>query len=230
MQIMAETARALGKTEDSARYTDYADGVCRAYRALFLQNGAPDTDRQAKLVRPVALGLADNDAKLKTALQARLAKAVENRGYKVGTRFLSTPFVLPILAQAHRTNLAYKMLLNPEKPGWLYEVAQGATTVWETWKGNVSRNHYSPGAVCQWLCESVAGITADGERHFKIALCLDSSLTSAEAVYNSLYGVVSCKWTHTEDGTVTAEIVIPPNITADFHGETLQPGCYERTL
>lgn len=230
MQIMAEAAATLGKTEDAARYADCADGARRAYRKLFLQNGAPDTDRQAKLVRPLALGLADDDAELKTALQARLAKAVENRKYKVGTGFLSTPFVLPMLAQANRTDLAYKMLLNPEKPGWLYEVAQGATTVWETWEGNVSRNHYSPGAVCQWLFEGVAGITAAGERHFKINPCPDASLDFAEAVYDSFYGTVSCKWTRAADGTVTAEIIIPPNTTADFNGETLQPGCYERSL
>ncbi len=230
MQIMAAAARALGKTEDATRYVDYADGAHRAYRALFLQNGAPDTDRQAKLVRPLALGLADGDAELKTALQVRLAKAVENRGYKVGTGFLSTPFVLPMLAEANRTDLAYKMLLNPEKPGWFYEIDQGATTVWETWEGNVSRNHYSPGAVCQWLFEGVAGITADGERHFKIAPCPDTALDFAEGFYNSLYGMVSCKWTRAEDGAVTAEIVIPPNTTADFGGEPLQPGCYERTL
>ncbi len=230
MQVMTEAARALGKTEDAARYADHADGARRAYRKLFLRNGAPDTDRQAKLVRPLALGLADDDAELKTALQIRLAKAVENRGYKVGTGFLSTPLVLPMLAQAHRTDLAYKMLLNSEKPGWLYEVDQCATTVWETWEGNVSRNHYSPGAVCQWLFEGVAGITADGERHFKIAPCQDAALYFAEAVYNSLYGAVSCKWTRNTDGTTTAEIVIPPNTTADFYDETLQPGCYERTL
>ncbi len=230
MQVMTEAARTLGKTEDAARYADHADGARRAYRKLFLRNGASDTDRQAKLVRPLALGLSDDDAELKTALQTRLAKAVENRGYKVGTGFLSTPFVLPMLAQAHHTDLAYKMLLNPEKPGWLYEVDQCATTVWETWEGNVSRNHYSPGAVCQWLFEGVAGITADGERHFKIAPCQDAALYFAEAVYNSLYGSVSCKWTRNADGTTTAEIVIPPNTTADFYDETLQPGCYERTL
>lgn len=230
MQIMAEAARALGKTEDAARYADYADGARRAYRKLFLQNGAPDTDRQAKLVRPLALGLADDDAALKRALQTRLAKAVENRKYKVGTGFLSTPFVLPMLAQAHHTDLAYKMLLNLEKPGWLYEVDQGATTIWETWEGNVSRNHYSPGAVCQWLFEGVAGITADGERHFKIKPCPNDTMDYAEAVYSSLYGAISCKWTHAADGAVTVEIVIPPNTTADFQGEMLQPGYYERTL
>ncbi len=54
-------------------------------------------------------------------------------------------------------------------------VKQGATTIWERWDsmapdGTIyepdmnSYNHYAYGAVCQWLFESVAGISPDPER------------------------------------------------------------------
>ena len=49
--------------------------------------------------------------------------------------------------------------------GWLYEVKQGATTVWETWTGidanghpSESLNHYSYGAICGWLFGGVCGM------------------------------------------------------------------------
>ena len=67
-----------------------------------------------------------------------------------------------------RADLAYRMLENEKQPGWLYEVKQGATTIWENWEGSASHNHYSPGAVCQWLFDTVAGIVPDGENHFVI--------------------------------------------------------------
>ena len=35
------------------------------------------------------------------------------------------------LSDAGKTNVAYKVLLNEEKPGWLYEVLQDSSTVWE---------------------------------------------------------------------------------------------------
>lgn len=90
---------------------------------MFFSEGAPDTDRQAKLVRPLALGLLEESQK--KAAQKRLARAVENRQYRIGTGFLSTPFILPVLTEAGYAKLAYKMLENRQAPGWLYEVEQG---------------------------------------------------------------------------------------------------------
>jgi len=168
MRHMAEVAQALGKTEDTARYAEYAEGAKKAYHHLFLQNGAPDTDRQAKLVRPLALGLAEGDEEIKKALEARLIQAVERREYRIATGFLSTPFVLGTLTKAGQVDLAYKMLENEQCPGWLYEMNQGATTIWEDWEGKLSQNHYSPGAVCQWLFDTAAGIRVDGENRFVI--------------------------------------------------------------
>ena len=135
-------------------------------KAIYPKYAELDTDRQAKLVRPLALGLLDGETK--KAAQTRLVKAVESFHYRVGTGFLSTPFLLGELTEAGATETAYQVLLNPEKPGWLYEVLQGATTVWETWEGYVGKgdagslNHYSPGAVCQWLFDTCAGIRVEG--------------------------------------------------------------------
>ena len=67
-------------------------------------------------------------------------------------------------------DLAEKVFLQEDVPGWLYQVEQGATTIWERWDamapdGTIyepdmnSYNHYAYGAVCQWLFESVAGIS-----------------------------------------------------------------------
>ena len=43
----------------------------------------------------------------------------------------SLQFLLKALSDAGKTNVAYKVLLNEEKPGWLYEVLQDSSTVWE---------------------------------------------------------------------------------------------------
>ena len=214
---MAEVAKELGFSEDEKLFREYADGAKQAYGWLFLRNGAPDTDRQAKLVRPLAFGLADGE--MQKALENRLAKAVVNREYKIATGFLSTPFVLGTLTKAGRADLAYKMLENEQCPGWLWQVKQGATTSWEAWEGFTgyqgtgSFNHYSPGTVCQWLFETVAGIRPDGERHFVIAPIPGGTLTYAEGSYQSLYGEVKSRWEKTGHGT-KYEITVPANTTA----------------
>lgn len=107
MICMTEIAHALGKGEDEKRYCSYASGAKKAYDWLYLQSGTIDTDRQAKLVRPLAVGLLDG--KKKENVQKRLAQAVERRQYRIGTGFLSTPFVLSVLTEMGRPNLAYKI-------------------------------------------------------------------------------------------------------------------------
>ena len=213
MTIMAEIASLLGEACD-----EYLKAAGEAKEA-YAKYAELDTDRQAKLVRPLALGLLDGEEKKKA--QARLVKAAENFHYRVGTGFLSTPFLLGELTEAGAAETAYKVLLNPEKPGWLHEVLQGATTVWETWEGYTGKgnsgslNHYSPGAVCQWLFDTCAGIREEGENHFVIAPVPGGVLTHAEASYQSLYGKVESRWEKTES-SVRYTVTIPSNCTAEI--------------
>ena len=219
MEHMAEVADFLRKEEDQALVREYADGAKKAYQWLFLRGGAPDTDRQAKLVRPLAFDLADGESK--EAVENRLAQAIVNREYKIATGFLSTPFLLGTLTDMGRFDLAYKVLENEACPGWLYQVNHGATTNWESWEGFTgyqgtgSFNHYSPGAVCQWLFDTVAGIRVDGENHFVIAPVPGGTLRYAEGSYKSLYGEVKSRWERTDSG-VSFEIEIPANTTAEI--------------
>lgn len=225
MHTIGKIAALLGRKETALRFEKKAEGAKRAYKALFVKTGALDTDRQAKLVRPLALGLLEGEEKKKA--QKRLVRAVQNYRCRVGTGFLSTPFLLPVLTAAGETETAYRMLENTEKPGWLAEVLDGATTIWENWEGNLSQNHYSPGAVCQWLFESAAGIRVDGENHFQIAPLPGGTLSRVKAVYKSPYGRVSVHWERTETG-LRVEAEIPANTTAEVilpDGRFLQVGA-----
>ena len=218
MSTISQIARLLGKP--SREYERTAEGAKRAY----LRFAETDTDRQAKLVRPLALGLYAGDTK--TAVEKRLRQAVENYRYRVGTGFLSTPFILPVLTEAGEAETAYRMLENTEKPGWLAEVSDGATTVWENWEGDLSRNHYSPGAVCQWLFDTSAGIRAGGENHFVIAPVPGGTFICAQARYRSPYGEVESRWERNASG-VRFTITIPANCTAEIR---LPDGRTERVL
>ena len=211
MTTMAKIARILDKNEDVEKYEETAAGAKKAYDHLFVKTGLLNTDRQAKLVRPLALGILDGEAK--AWAQKRLVQAVRNRNYHVGTGFLSTVFLLPMLTEAGETEIAYKMLENTEKPGWLGEILDGATTVWENWDGEASRNHYSPGAVCQWLFDTAAGIRPDGENRFMITPVPGGTLTYAKASYQSLYGKVESGW-EKKDVCTEFTVSVPANTTA----------------
>ena len=233
MKTISEIARLLDKPAFAEKCEEYAEGSKKAYNTLFVETGTMDTDRQAKLVRPLALGLLDDKAKVYA--KNRLKQAVENYNYRVGTGFLSTPFVLPVLTAADELDTAYKMLENTESPGWLHEVVNGATTIWESWEGDCSRNHYSPGAVCQWLFDTVAGIRVSGPRKFTVTPQPGGSLTHAEGRYQSLYGEIVSSWENDEDGQITSTITVPANTTADIklpdgEQQTVTAGTYTYTI
>ncbi len=206
--IMAKVARKLGFNEDIPLYEEYHERCKTAYINQFTP---VNTDRQSKLVRPLALNLLTGVEAQKTF--DRLITAIERRDYRIGTGFLSTPLILPLLTRMGRPDVAYKMMENEEEPGWLYEVKKGATTVWENWDATASQNHYSPGSVCQWLFETVCGIKVTEENYFTIAPQPGGTLTYASFSYDSIYGKVICAW-HKNETEVNYSISIPANTSA----------------
>lgn len=217
--IMSEIAAELGEKEDEIYFREYSDGCKKAYQALSEKaDFTLDTDRQARLVRPLAFGLLGEEQTCYA--RKRLLKAMEHYGWRLGTGFLSTPLVLDVLAGID-IEAAYRLLENEEMPGWLFMPKNGATTIWESWEGTkaqggiASLNHYSKGAVCEWLFKTMCGIRIGGENHFIIAPRRGGHFTHARAVYDSVYGRVESGWSKECDETVY-DIVIPANCTAEI--------------
>ena len=206
LSCLARIAGWLGKAEDQKEYDELSLKVKSAYRYYFAPEGAVDSERMCELVRPVALGLLDGEAKEKTT--DRLAELVVRRKYHIGTGFLSTPFVLWVLSEGGYDDLAYRLLENEEYPSWLYEVKQGATTVWENWDGIASHNHYSNGAVCSWIFGRACGIQVTGENEFLIAPVPGGNSDCMDHTFRSDYGPVRCRWERTGGG-INYHIEIP---------------------
>ncbi len=217
--LMAEIAEELGKAEDSALFRRYSEGCKKAYQVMAeKENFTLDTDRQARLVRPLSFGLLDE--KQSEFAKKRLIQALEHYGWRLGTGFLSTPLILDVLSDID-IEAAYRLLENEEMPGWLAMPKNGATTVWESWEGThaqggiASLNHYSKGAVCQWLFKTMCGIRVDGENHFVIAPRPGGHFAYAKASYNSIYGRVESGWEAADEGYLLT-VVVPANTTADI--------------
>ncbi len=126
-------------------------------------------------------------------------------------------------------------------PGWLYQVKNGATTIWERWDaikedGSIfdpamnSYNHYAYGAVCQWLFEAVAGFRPDpdkpGFRHVIFEPVIVPSLSPVAASHDSASGRIEANWTADGD-TVSYEAVVPSGasgtliLSSRYHGITI---------
>ncbi len=215
--LMAKIAKRLGREDDGSEFQAYSDGCRRAYQHLVRTDAFTlDTDRQAQLVRPLYMGLLDTDQT--EYAQNRLIQALERYGWRLGTGFLSTPLILYVLAE-YDLAAAYRLLENEEIPGWLSMPKQGATTIWESWEGPdaqrgvASLNHYSKGAVVEWLFSTMCGIRVAGENRFTIAPRPGGHFTYAKASYVSVYGRVESGWRKTDDG-IEFTVTVPANCTA----------------
>ena len=236
--IMAEIAEKLGHAEDAKEFRTYSEGCKKAYQELVETDKYPlDTDRQAQLVRPLYMDLL-NEEQAEYA-KKRLIEALEHYGWRLGTGFLSTPIILDVLA-AYDLEAAYRLLENEQIPGWLSMPKAGATTIWEAWEGPNSDqggigslNHYSKGAVCEWLMSGMCGIRVEGENHFVIAPKPGGHFTRAEASYVSVYGKAESAWKR-ENGKRQYVITVPANCAADIllpggTKETVSAGTYTYT-
>ena len=219
LRLMSEIAERLGHEADAKEFRDYAEGCKRAYQEL-VSDGiySLDTDRQAQLVRPLYLELLNEE---QTAFaKRRLIEAMEHYGWRLGTGFLSTPLILYVLAD-YDLEAAYRLLENEEIPGWLSMPKQGATTIWESWEGPnaqdgvASLNHYSKGAVVEWLFSTMCGIRVAGENRFTVAPRPGGHFTHAAAKYNSVFGMVTSGWER-RDGKTIYTITVPANCSAEI--------------
>jgi alpha-L-rhamnosidase len=227
-RLLAGIAETLGRDEDAARYGELAARATEGWRAAFVRRGGSriGNDRQDDYVRALAFDLLPEDQR--PAALARLVELIGKAGWHLGTGFLSTPMLLPVLARFGRADLAFRLLLQDTSPSWLNQVERGATTTWESWEGydrrgnaRYSHNHYAFGAVVAWLFSGVAGIEAaePGYRRIRFAPTIGGGLTHARAEIGTPYGTASSAWRVVGE-EIELEVVVPPAAT----GEILLPG------
>jgi alpha-L-rhamnosidase len=222
-RLLADAARELGHVEDTDRYAALHR---RTAEAAWRKWASHARTTQTGCALALQFGIAP--AAERAAVGEDLAALVRANGGRIATGFLGTPFVLPALSDTGHVAEAYQLLLNTECPGWLYQVARGATTMWERWDairpdGSIdvekagtmlSFNHYAYGAVAAWLHQSVAGLraTAAGYRTIEIAPRPGGTLTSASASIGTPYGTAAVAWS-ISGTTVTVDISLPPGTT-----------------
>ncbi|NYF78040.1 alpha-L-rhamnosidase [Granulicella arctica] len=223
---MEQMATALGRTADAATYRDLYTHIRAAYQTQYIHpDGSVEGNTQTAYVLTLYTGMAPKE--LEANMTERLVKDIEAHQDHLTTGFLGTPFLLSVLDQQGRTDVAYTLLLNKTYPSWGYMVEKGATTWWERWNGDTgdpsmnSYNHYAFGSVMAWVYRRAAGIDTDpaspGFHHIVIAPHVDARLPHVHAEYDSAYGTVATDWTRNGDTNLSLKVTIPANTTATVH-------------
>ena len=137
---MKEMATALERRTDAEKYEALYEKIAAAYRTAYIHpDGSVTGDTQTAYVATLYSGIAPET--LRAPMTARLVKDIEAHGNHLTTGFLGTPFLMFVLDDNGRADVAYQLLLQDTYPSWGYMVAKGATTM----VGALERRHRRPG-------------------------------------------------------------------------------------
>jgi alpha-L-rhamnosidase len=235
---MREMSLALGRKEDAEKYQTLYDHIADAYRKQYIQaDGAVTGNTQSTYVVTLYSGIAPEN--LRANMTTRLVADIEAHNNHLTTGFLGTPFLMFVLDDNHRADVAFKLLLQDTYPSWGYMVAKGATTWWERWNGDTgdpsmnSYNHYAFGSVMAWVFRRAAGIDTEpsgpGFHHLTIAPHFDPALPTLHTEYDSAYGTVITDWNQSARRFTVA---LPANTTTTItlpNGKPTQAGSGTHT-
>ena len=241
-ELLIKAGEILG--EDTSVYRELYKNVRAAFRRAFMKDGLPviypkadglTTNRpvlsptQTAIVLILKFGLCEDSER--RALTDKLVELIDKNQGRMTTGFVGTPYILHALSENGRADVAYKLLLSEKAPSWLFSVNMGATTIWEHWDGMNeegefwstdmnSFNHYSYGAVFDWVFGVMMGISVahggEGYREIDYAPIACERIGHARAEIDAPTGRIVSSWRYTDD-EIVYELQLPCGVSANVN-------------
>ncbi|TWU03637.1 Bacterial alpha-L-rhamnosidase [Neorhodopirellula pilleata] len=237
-KMMAEMAEAIGEDDQAKQYRNQFDRTKQAFNKKYVDSdGRVNVRTQSAQALALFADLIPADQREATG--AYLAEMIAKNGNRMSTGFLGTRPLLPVLSESGQHDLATFLLQSRDFPSWGYEIANGATTIWERWdsytkedafgRHNAAMNsfsHYAFGAVCEWMFGTLAGIRSDGPGYANVIIdprppransnAMRDPIDQVTASYDSIRGMILSDW-KIEDGQFRLNVTVPANTTATVY-------------
>ena len=228
LRVMEHYALQLGKTNDADGYGKEADEMKTAFNNKFLnrQTGAYDNGTPTSSILPLAFDMVPDD--MHDKVFGWLTNKISGPWHDhVGTGVLGGKYLMRVLSENGRPDLAYTLVTQTNYPSWGYMADHGATTIWELWDGDTadpamnSGNHVMLiGDLATWFYENLAGIKPDPEQPGFKHIIMDPTpvgdLVYVKASHLSPYGLITSEW-HKDGKEFEWRIRIPTGTTATVY-------------
>lgn len=230
LTLLSRYAALLGKEEDRARFAGQAATMKQAFLARFYDattakfaNGS-----QTSSILPLAFGLTPEDPlEQKRIFDGLVEKILGEGNGHIGTGLIGAQWLLGVLSDGGRPDVAYGMATKEAYPGWGYMIGKGATTIWELWNGDSadpamnSGNHVMlVGDLLTWLYERLGGLRPSrqepGFESLQIRPCPVGDLTRVKVAHRSARGSIRSEW-RLRGGAFELDIFLPINTRAEVH-------------
>ncbi|MDW6065534.1 alpha-L-rhamnosidase C-terminal domain-containing protein [Streptomyces sp. FXJ1.4098] len=176
-------------------------------------------------------------AENKKALAKLLADRIVAADHHIQNDMYGSRYEFNILSEYGYTDIALGAVTQTGTPGYVHQIAKGATSLWEQWTDRLSVNHHYRSNVATWFYQSLAGIkpTATAYASLRIRPYIPSvavnsrvpkdtqdtdlapaTLDHVSASIDTVRGTASSRWRRLPDGRIDLAVTIPYNTDAEI--------------
>lgn len=213
----AKAARVLGHKEDARLFSSLAEKTKLAFHKRFYHPETCTYGPSGSNIFALVMGV-PSDVKAKVIDTVK----EEIRAHKghLYTGIFGTQFFFETLADNGMNEMAYEAMDKKEMPSYGWWISQGATTTWEEWNGNNSRNHPMFGGGITWFYRKLAGLAPDpngaGYKDIIVKPLPPEALTYASYSTRTPNGNASVAWKKQSD-TYQMDVEIPVGSKATIY-------------
>lgn len=219
-EMMKKFASVLNDSENEKKYSELAETIKKRLKEAFWDK--PVTGEINKQTLFATLLYYDIVPRNETAaaVDSLLKSLNDASSGHFTTGIFGTKYILEAVSKYVSPEKVFEIVNSREYPGWGFMMANGATTIWETWKesDNVYSNcHPMFGTITEWFYRWLGGIRPDPEypgfEKFRLSPAVPDDLEQVKCNYQSPYGMIVSNWKQ-EKNKVTYVIEIPLGSTA----------------
>ncbi|WP_240528812.1 family 78 glycoside hydrolase catalytic domain [Streptomyces humi] len=253
---MDEVGRGLGRTGRASHYAKLADTLRRAFIAAYwdasqgsFTQGSISSENAMAIAFDLVPGsdlehddprylagtrtLAENRQALATLLADRITAA----GRHIQNDMYGSRYEFNILSEYGYTDVALRAVTQTGVPGYVHQIAKGATSLWEQWTDRLSVDHHYRSNVATWFYQSLAGIkpTSIAYETLRIRPYIPSAAVNSQvpksvddtdlspatldhvgASIDTVRGKVASEWRRRTDGRIDLAVTVPHNTEAEI--------------
>ncbi len=215
--LTAKAAKALNKPEDETKYALLAERTKKAFCKEFYDEKNGTYGKAGGNIFALKMGVPDNQ-------YPRVIKALKddikaNNG-NLDTGIFGTQFFFEVLSENGMHDLAYEALNKRTQPSFGWWIDQGATTTWEQWNGDNSRNHPMFGGSLVWFYRKLAGMNTDpdapGYHHIIFRPQPVADLSFVKYDHQTPYGKAGIYWRN-ENQQFSMQLTVPVGCEATVY-------------
>ena len=218
LSALQKIAVKLGKPAEAQKYAERKAALNKLIHKTFYNasEGIYATGSQLDMSYAMLVGVVPEALYEKVKEQMLARSANQYKGH-IAVGLVGVPILTDWTIQNKEVDFMYKMLKQPDYPGYLHMINNNATTTWEYWNGERSRVHNCYNGIGNWFYQALGGIRVDeakpGYQHVFIEPQIPQGVTWANTTKESPYGTIIVNW-ELKDTRLLMHVVLPVGVKA----------------